>query len=238
MIKIRLNKYLSSMGVCSRRSADIHVKNGEVKINNQIAKVGDIVDPEVDVVSYQHEIIKGSPSDLIYFAFYKPKGVITTKDDELHRKSVSDYIKDGLYLNPVGRLDKDSEGLLLLTNDGELTQELTHPKFEHEKEYFVEANMSSGFDLKDLGKLVRGVNIGGKKMKAQDISHVMIEKKKNLVKFNMILTTGHNRQIRRMCDKIGLSVATIIRIRIDKLKISDLKLKPGIMKKISKTQIV
>lgn len=224
--------------MCSRRAADEHIRKGDVKINGQAAKLGDFLDPKIDKVSLSGKEVGGNQSKLEYFAFNKPEGVVTTKSDELKRKSIADYIPQGKNLNPVGRLDMESEGLIILTNDGELIQRLTHPSFEHEKEYYVEAYMSENFKLSDLSRITKGLKIGGAKMKAKSISKIKVESKHNLVKFNLILTTGYNRQIRRMCDKIGLSVSKIMRIRIEKLDISSLDINSGQLKQIRKSDII
>ena len=239
MTKVRINKYLSAFGICSRRKADEYISNGDITVNGARVTKGTMIDPSVDQIRlFGKEITKNQNIKLKYFAFYKPKGVITTLEDELGRKSISSYLKGHNDLKPVGRLDKDSEGLLILTNDGNAIYELTHPKFEHEKEYYVEANMSEKFDLKDLDRLVSGITIDKIRMKAEAISKVMIEKKKNLVKFNLVLHTGYNRQIRRTCDKIGLSVSKIERIRFGNLSLQSVKLKPGEMKEIKREQIL
>lgn len=238
MTKIRLNKYLSSQGICSRRKADEHISNGNATVNGVRVKMGATIDPDIDNIKlFGKDIIFNKESKLKYFVFYKPKGVVTTLSDELGRKSLSGYLKNENGLKPVGRLDKDSEGLLILTNDGNTIYELTHPKFEHNKEYYVEAHMSENFELKSLGRLTRGIVIDKTRMKAVSISRVMIEKKKNLVKFNLVLNTGYNRQIRRMCDKIGLSIEKIIRVRFGKLSLNAITLQPGEMKKIKLEQI-
>ncbi|MFA7243719.1 MAG: pseudouridine synthase [Patescibacteria group bacterium] len=237
MTRVRINKFLSSNGICSRRSADEHIRAGKVKVNGIIAKLGDSIDPKIDKVVVNDKIIIAT-SKLEYYAFYKPRGVVATKSDELGRKSIADYIPDEKKLNPVGRLDMDSEGLIILTNDGELIQQLTHPSFKHEKEYYVEANMSESFKISDLNRLTKGINIKGTRMQAKSIDKIKIEKRKNMIKFNLVLTTGYNRQIRRMCDKIGLSVCTILRVRIGKLVLNEIGLRAGQLKSIDRDQMI
>ncbi len=239
---IRLNKFLSESGVCSRREADQHILSGKVKINDKIASLGDKVDPEKDHVYFYDKLIKPHKNNLVYYAVYKPKGIISTSSDELNRENVVSLVPEKPRVYPVGRLDKDSEGLIILTNDGDLTLELSHPSREHEKEYAVKITISKPqvieqSELKRLEKELRkGLEIDGTIMKMKNTSIKALYNKYYLL--NTTLTTGYNRQIRKMCAKLGLGVIELKRIRIGKLKLDGLKLQPGKYKRILKEDII
>lgn len=243
---MRLNKFLSQSGLFSRRSADEAINNGDIFVNSNVAILGQQIDPAADKVCYQDKQVK-IEKNKVYYALYKPKGVISTASDELNRQTVLDFVPKKPHVYPVGRLDEDSEGLIILTNDGELTQKLTHPGFEHEKEYEVQIKHQTS-NIKMINQEVKnikerfedGLLIDGKLMKAdrvlsfQELSpHVF-----RLFTFNVVLHTGYNRQIRKMCAKIGLEVLGLKRIRIGKLKLSNLKLKPGEYKETSRCDII
>ncbi len=236
MNQVRINKFLSTSGVCSRRKADEHILAGDVTLNNKKAKLGDQVGLN-DIVHFKGNEIENI-SDSVYIALYKPKGVISTADDELKRKSVVDILPKDPRVYPIGRLDKDSEGLLILTNDGDTANKLTHPKFEHEKEYSVQARvLSSKFKVQNIvTNFEKGLKIDDKMMKADRVYNVKMRGDK--LEFNVTLHTGYNRQIRKMCDKIGLEVKKLTRIRIGNLKLHNLKLNPGEYKEISKSDIL
>ena len=147
---IRLNKYLSESGICSRREADEHISHGEVKINGMIAVLGQKIDPEKDRIEYLGKNIRKNIQTVIY-ALNKPRGVISTADDELGRKNITDFVPKETRVYPIGRLDKESEGLILLTNDGTLAQELSHPSHKYEKEYKVTIRIiNSKLNIKDI----------------------------------------------------------------------------------------
>ena len=236
MSKVRINKYLSESRICSRRKADEHILTGDVTVNSIKAKLGDKIDPSNDVIRFKGKKVCNSAISL-YYALYKPKGIISTSDDELNRKSVTDFLPKESRVYPIGRLDKDSEGLIILTNDGELTNKLSHPKFLHEKEYSVIAETRDYKIENNVKHLFEtGLKIDDTLMKADRVYNVLMHGAK--LKFKVILHTGHNRQIRRMCDKIGLEVKKLIRVRIGKLRLKDLKLEPGQYKIISKSDII
>ena len=229
---IRLNKYLSDSGLCSRRKADEHISCGDVYLNNRKALVGEKINPEVDIVSFKDKLVKNH-FNKIYLALYKPIGVVSTVKSQKGEKNLLSLvdIKERVY--PIGRLDKDSEGLIILTNDGNLTKELTHPKYEHQKEYQIFAEDETGvLTERELTEIFeRGVKVDHKNMKADKVFDVEISGKR--VKFNLIMHTGFNRQIRRMSAIIKLRVTRIIRVRLANLKLSDLNLEPGKFKDIS-----
>jgi len=238
MLLIRLNKYLSDSGICSRRKADEHILAGEVKVDGEIASLGTKIDPSINRIELNNEVVRPK-TELVYYAVYKPKGVISTASDEKDRKTVIDLVPKSPRVYPIGRLDKDSEGLILLTNDGELTNLLTHPKNEHEKEYEVAVSSSKYqvLSIKEVEKqLLEGLIIEGKLMKADSVKVTLIHNTKYLILIT--IHTGYNRQIRKMCDKINLTVLKLTRIRIAKSSLNKLNLKPGEYKKITKKEIL
>ena len=229
---IRLNKYLSDCGYCSRREADSLIESKIVFVNNREAKVGDKINPTEDYIKiHGKKIIQ---QEYVYYAFNKPKGIVTTSHDEFERKNVTDFFPKNPRIYPIGRLDKDSEGLILLTNDGELTQKLTHPSFEHKKKYKMQVRNRQSNEKIDKNHIVKsflnGIMVDNHLMKADKIE--IKEINVNTYLFNVTLHTGYNRQLRKMCDKMDLSVITLERTEIGKISLPKLNLKPGEYKKI------
>lgn len=238
-MKVRINKYISESSSVSRRQADKLILEGKVELNNRnITTPGIIIDPEKDQVKVNNVQLTG-PIKKVYYALNKPKGVVSTVKDELGRKKVTDFVPKSPPVYPIGRLDANSEGLIILTNDGDLTNKLTHPSFEHSKEYKVLCKIKNNKIGSNLivQKFKRGLKIDNVLMKADDLD--IIENKDNeLFLFRIILHTGYNRQIRKMCDKIGLKVVHLTRTKIAKLSLSDLKIETGEYKKIKKSNIL
>lgn len=241
-MQIRINKFISDSGLMSRRKADEAISNGDIEINGQIVtELGTKVDSEKDIVKFNGRIVSVA-SRIVYYAVYKPNGVISTARDEQGRQSITDLVPKFPRVYPVGRLDAYSEGLMILTNDGDLTQKLTHPSFEHEKEYEVTTHISNDelrYNVNLIGYLKKsfmdGLQIEGKLMKGDKI---FIKEDDKSLKLDLVLHTGYNRQIRKMCAQIGLAVSKIKRIRIGKLNLHSLNLKPGDYKEIGKSQII
>jgi 23S rRNA pseudouridine2605 synthase len=207
----RLQKFLSTAGIASRRQAEQLILSGEVFINEQKAVLGDKVDPAQDIVKVQGQIIQ-AVAEKIYFILNKPKGYWVSKADPHapRQKTVFDLLPPNLRdkVWAIGRLDVDTEGLLILTNDGELTQELAHPKYEHEKEYEVITQENSSDT--QLNQLRKGVNIPtGLTRPAQ----VILEDKKIFI----TIREGKKRQIRHMFKNVGLTILNLKRIRINQL---------------------
>ena len=213
---VRINKFLSEAGVCSRREADRKIENREVTINDRVAVTGDRVLPE-DVV-----YVNGRPvqkeEEMILLALNKPVGIVCTAE-KMEKNNVIDFLKYPKRVYPVGRLDKDSEGLLLLTNNGEIVNKIMRSGNMHEKEYIVTVNkpVSDSF--------VRGM-AGGVPLVELDTTtrKCKVEKIGNR-KIRIVLTQGLNRQIRRMCEYFGYRVERLERVRIMNIKLGDLK--PG-----------
>lgn len=242
MVLTRLNKFLSESGICSRRKADEHILAGKVSVNKKIiTELGVKINPEKDEVMFLGKKVT-LPRTFVYYAINKPRGVISTASDEKGRETVLDLVPKELRIYPVGRLDKDSEGLLLLTNDGELANILTHPKFEHEKEYLirVRSQRSKSLSKEDIlyiqKRLVGGISIDGKSMKMQSADIEQLTP--NNCQINAILRTGYYRQIRRMCDKMGFEVVKLVRVRIGKLKLADLGIDLGKYREIKRGDII
>lgn len=211
---MRLQRFIALNSEYSRRKVERFIKDGKVLINSKNAELGQSINPKKDKVVLNGKLIEAK-EERITVMLNKPGGYITTKSDTHDRKTVMDLIpyKD---LFPIGRLDKDTEGLLLLTNDGDLANKLTHPKFEHEKEYFVE--LLKPISEQDAAKLENGIVLDRKKTAPTKISL------QNNNQLKIILHEGRKRQIKRMFEEIGNKVIYLKRLRIGKLKLGDLKL--------------
>lgn len=200
---IRINKFFTEQGLCSRREADRLVESGVVTVNGRVAKLGDRVSP-ADVIARDGQVIPWDTSP-IYIKYHKPVGVTTTSEPHVERNIIAE-IGYPERIFPIGRLDKDSSGLILLTNDGNIVNEILRAEFGHEREYIVEVDRP--FDQAFLDRMSHGVVILGSKTKpcqAIRIGHN---------RFRIVLIEGRNRQIRRMCQALGYRVTVLHRIRI------------------------
>lgn len=213
--RIRLQKYLSQCAVASRRKSEELILAGKVKVNGRVAGLGDKIHPKRDTVTVSGKKIVSNKKHY-YIMLHKPRGFITTMDDEMGRKCVAELVKDvGARVYPVGRLDRDSEGLLLMTNDGEFANFMTHPSKHVPKTYRVTVRP----DITDEQLLAfnEGIEIDGRKTAPAD-AHV-IEKSDNRVVLEVVIHEGRNRQIRKMCEALGLDVARLKRTHIGSLKL-------------------
>ena len=215
---IRLQKYFTDCGVLSRRAAEAEILAGNVLVNGVPATLGDKIDPDVDVVEYRGKPVLPPKNDAHrYVMLNKPRGYVTTLKDEKGRPTVSMLVRGaGTRLYPVGRLDMDSEGLLLLTNDGELTNRLTHPRHEIPKIYHVTVSPAPTPDI--LAVLASPMELDGYRLLpigVRPLSSEVIE---------LTLYEGRNRQIRRMCDAVGLRVRRLRRVAIGSLTLGELPL--------------
>jgi len=218
-MKERVQKILARAGYGSRRSCEDLISAGRVRVYGQIIGLGDKADAELDQISVDGRLIR-SAETLLYVALYKPRGVITTVSDPNERPAVRELIPVDGSLFPVGRLDFDSEGLLLMTNDGDLANKLTHPRYEHEKEYRV--LLASHPDHDQLGKWKRGLILeDGFKTGPAEVHIISKQGKGTWLK--VILREGHKRQIREMGKQTGLPVVRIIRVRMGTLLLGNLK---------------
>ena len=209
-MKIRLNKYLSEAGHCSRRNADKLIKEGKVTVNNIIAQLGTkVVDDDQIVV--EGTLIKKKQTKMVYMALNKPKGIVCTTDKSVEKNNIISFINYHKRIFPIGRLDKNTEGLILLTNDGDIVNKILRSKNNHEKEYEVSVNKNLTNDF--VQKMSSGIPILGTMTKKCSVKKI----KKN--KFKIILTQGLNRQIRRMCNYLDYKVTNLKRIRIMNIKL-------------------
>lgn len=213
--KIRLQKHLSESGIASRRKAEELIEQGKVRINGRVAVLGAKVDPKRDKVT-----VSGKPviavKEKMYIMLHKPRGYVTTTKDELERKCVTDLVADaGVKLFPVGRLDRNSEGLLIMTNDGNFANNLTHPSAHVNKTYRV--TVKGDANDEKLIKLREGILLDGKKTLPCDV--FVIDRKPDRTVLMFIIREGRNRQIRRMCEEVALEV-----IRLKRTEIAGVKL--------------
>ena len=215
----RLQKILASRGVCSRRKAEEMIAAGRVTCNGVVASLGDSADPDQDEILLDG-IALPSQDDYVYILLNKPRGYVTTLSDEKGRKNAAQLVADcGKRVYPVGRLDMDSEGLLLFTNDGEFANSLMHPKHEVNKTYRV---VVRGYTDQGLEKLKEPVTLDGYTIRKPD---VVLERKSQTSDRAELLVTiheGRNRQVRRMCDLAGMKVLRLIRISEGKLQLGRL----------------
>lgn len=225
---VKLQVFLRDAGIGSRRYTCQLIKEGKIILNGKIASMGDVVNPETDTVKYNNQLVKVS-KDNIYIALYKPQGYTSTNKDRFAEKTVFDLLPPQ-YKNYfiVGRLDKNSEGLMIITNDGNLVQQITHPKFRIEKTYLVHINRA--INSQDIEKIKRGkIDLGD--FTTQPIK---IKIKNNPKIVEMTLTEGKKREIRRIFEKLGYKVVRLIRTQIMGLNV---RLKPGEFLQISKENI-
>lgn len=216
--KVRLQKFMADCGVASRRKSEELIEAGKVKVNGHTARIGDKIDPKKDLVTVGGKKIN-KVDKLYYIMLNKPRGYLTTVSDEFGRKTVMDLVDIKARVYPVGRLDKDSEGLLLLTNDGAFANLLTHPKHSFAKVYRVTVRPAVSDEI--LDELRNGIEIDGRKTAPCDVSVITEEEGRVVLEF--ILREGRNRQIRKMCDAVGLEVARLKRVAIGPVKLGMLQ---------------
>ena len=223
----RINKYLSEAGYCSRRRADILIEKGKVTINGKIPEMGTKVE-KGDHVEVEGQIIeKVTKQKNIYLAFNKPVGIVCTTDRRVEPNNVIDFIKYSKRVFPIGRLDKLSEGLLFLTNDGDIVNKILRARNNHEKEYIVKVNRPINSDF--IKSMSNGVEI------LDTITKNCFVKQLGPRNFKIILTQGLNRQIRRMCESLGYRVRSLKRIRIMNIK---LDVPTGKYRELSKEELL
>ena len=216
---MRLNKFLATAGIASRRTCEELIKNGEIKVNDKVVTtLATDVNEKKDKVEYKGEILS-LPSSFIYLKMNKPKGYASTSNDEKGRKTIFDLLEDkSVRLFNVGRLDYDTEGLILLTNDGDFANRVIHPSFEIEKEYVVtvEGRMLES----EFAVLRKGVVVNGERMPEAKVKPISFDGK--FTKVDVIITEGQNHQVRRMFEAIGRNIRLLKRIRIGKIKLGNL----------------
>ena len=227
-MNLRLQKILSAAGIASRRAAEEYITQGRVMVNGRtVVELGTKADPETDDIRVDGRRVKGAP-ERRYILLYKPRGYITTRSDPQRRPTVIDLLSKGGvrdYVYPVGRLDYDSEGLLLLTSDGELAARLTHPRHGVEREYHVRVRGVP--DAHDLERLGRGLVVEGRRTAPAEVEilkEIEAESGPQAV-LALVIREGRNRQVRNMCDAIGHPVVRLRRVRIG--PITDDRIRPG-----------
>ena len=209
---IRINKYLSEVGFCSRREADKLILEGKVTINGKIPEIGTKVVDSDQVEVKGQRIEKSKRQKNIYLAFNKPVGIVCTTDRKVEPNNVIDFIKYPKRIFPIGRLDKHSEGLIFLTNDGDIVNKILRARNNHEKEYIVRVNRPINRDFIQI--MSNGVKI------LDTTTKNCFVKQLGPKKFKIILTQGLNRQIRRMCESLGFRVESLKRVRIMNIKLN------------------
>lgn len=226
---MRINNFISGTGICSRREADLLIKDGKVTINGKLAVIGETVSPE-DVVLVNGKKIN-SKEKHVYIVFNKPIGITCTTDRNI-KDNIIDFIKHKERIFPIGRLDKDSEGLIMLTSDGDIVNKILRSENNHEKEYIVKVDKV--ITDKFINGMINGVKIYNPVKNKYTITNKCKIYKINNYTFRIILTQGLNRQIRRMCSHFGYNVINLKRIRIMNIKLKDLKI--GTYRNITKDE--
>ncbi len=216
---VKLQKYVSDCGLMSRRAAEREIENGHFAINGVKAKLGDRVDPSKDKVTYRGEVLKKSGRK-VYLVVNKPAGVVTTMQDELGRKTVTELVSlPGKRIYPVGRLDKDSEGLLLMTDDGEFANRVAHPSGGIKKTYLV--MLAGKVENNQLDTLRAMRMLEGEPINPVEVN--LVDRNDNASKVRFMLSEGKNRQIRRMCEAVGLSVMQLRRVQMGNITLGRLE---------------
>ena len=222
---IRLNKYLSEAGVCSRREADRLIESGIVTVDGKTAAPGMKVEDGQEI-RVGKKVVK-SKTEKTVLAVYKPAGIVCT-EDKREKKNIIRFLNYPVRITYAGRLDKDSEGLLIMTNDGDLINGMMRARYAHEKEYKVRVNKEVTPEF--IEKMSRGVHIRDKEKNLDAVTRPCTVKKTGKYTFSIILTQGLNRQIRRMCEALGYKVTKLVRIRIMNVELGSLK--SGAVRKI------
>lgn len=219
---IRIQKYIADCGVCSRRAAEAMIEAGRVTLNGRPVQLGDKTDGAKDLVRIDGKVIKPVTRDKVTLMLYKPRGYVTTMNDEQGRKCVADIIaKERVRLYPVGRLDKDSEGLLLLTNDGDLAHKLTHPRNNIPKTYRV--IVKGAVNREHIKSFENGIYIAEDDYTTRSAEIEILESKPDRTVFYLTLYEGKNREIRKMCETLGLEVLRLKRDKLAGLSIGTLR---------------
>ena len=230
---VRLQKYMADCGIASRRKSEEMIADGMVKMNGRIAVIGDKINPASDkVVVKGRRLGSASKQKRWYIMINKPRGYVTTMNDEMGRKCVAELVKDvPARVYPVGRLDRDSEGLLLMTNDGDFANKVTHPSKHVYKVYRV--TVRPGINEEQLIKMSSGMVIDGRKTAPAEI-HVLQREEGRCV-LEIILREGRNRQIRKMCEQLGLEVPRLKRTAIGQVRLGGLK--SGSWRELTKDEV-
>lgn len=233
MEKIRLQKIIADSGYCSRRKAEEYIERGYVTVNGRAASIGDKADPANDLIKVGEDIIPAGHAEKRYIMLNKPRGYVTTMQDEMGRKTAAELltgINERLY--PVGRLDRNSEGLLLFTNDGEFANDIMHPSKHVSKTYRV--TIDGRVSEEQLSRLMSGVELDDGAVTLPCNVEVLTEEPERTV-LRIVIKQGLNRQIRRMCAAVGLQVGRLRRVAIGGVKLG--MLKPGEWRELTKEEL-
>ena len=215
---MRINKYLADCGVASRRKCDELILQGKVKVNNKVTRELGLDIKPTDVVLFENRAVRPNVRR-VYYKLHKPKGYVTTASDEKGRKTVVELmrkVQERVY--PIGRLDYDTEGLLILTNDGDITNILTHPKNAVKKTYV--ASIEGDISPDDIKKISKGVDIGG--YVTQPCTAIMLDKYEKFTRVEITITEGKNHQVKKMFEAVGQNVAFLKRVSIGEIKLGGL----------------
>ncbi len=228
----RLHKRIAAAGLCSRRTAEQWILDGRVQVNGElVTELGTKVGPG-DEIKVDGKAL--TAQRLAYLAMNKPSGYVTTLNDPQRRKTVADILPEmDVVVKPVGRLDMDTEGLLIFTNDGLLAQRLSHPSFGIEKEYIV--TVSTLLEQKDMDRLEKGIRIDGVKTAPAKVSQVYFDERKRQTTFTLCIHEGRNRQVRKMCEAIGTQTLRLKRVRMGPVSLG--KLPKGACRVLSKPEV-
>ncbi len=229
---MRLNKFLSTSGVASRRKSDELIQLGRVSVNGKtVLEMGIDVNPKRDIVIFDGKQIE-LPSNFVYYKFNKPKGCVSTASDEKGRKTIYDYIKTKERVFSIGRLDYDTEGLLILTNDGDFSNKISHPSFQIEKEYHV--TVEGLVAESELAVLRKGVvKEDGERMPTAKVKFLIFDK--GFTKLSVVIDEGQNRQIRRMFESINRQIKLLKRVKIGGVSLGGLQ--RGEVKSLKKEEL-
>ena len=221
MEEIRLQKYLAEAGVASRRKCEEFIQKGRVKINGNVATLGEKVNPEIDKVEFDNKEI-GKIEEHVYILLNKPIGYVTTAKEQFGRDSVLDLVKVKQRIVPVGRLDMYTSGALLLSNDGDFIYKVTHPKHEVDKIYTV--TLKGIVTNEDVQKLKNGVEIEDYITKPAQVKILKTDEEKNISRLAITIHEGKNIQVRKMCEAIGKKVQALHRTKIGNIEVKEIKL--------------
>ena len=222
MEKERLQKYLANYGLCSRRKAEEHILNGDVKVNGKVVtELGTKVDPSKDEIYFKNEKVEKNDKK-IYILLNKPIGYVTTTKDQFNRSTVLDLVKIQEKVLPVGRLDMYTSGALILTNDGDFIYKVTHPKYEIEKTYNV--TLKGIITNEEMERLRSGVKIENYISGKAKVRLLKIDEEKNISRIEITIHEGKNREVRKMCAGVGRKVLALHRSKIENIDVKDLKL--------------
>ncbi len=219
METIKLQKYAADCGLMSRRAAEKEIEAGNFQVNGITATLGMRVDPQNDAVTYMGKPLNPKSGRKVYIILYKPKGIVTTMSDEKGRKSVADIVDAGTRVYPIGRLDLNSEGLLLMTNDGELANAVAHPSGEIKKVYNV--TLKGKIENEELDRLRAVKMLDGEKIVPVEVEVLTRNETNSVVQF--VLSEGRNREIRRICELVGVQITKLKRVALGPIRLGDMK---------------